>query len=54
MMVTNQEKCSKYADVACEYKLKLDEGLKNTYDKILAYNGSTLITNYGKIFNVNN
>ncbi len=54
MMVTNQEKCSKYADVACDYKLKLDEGLKGTYDKILAYNGSTLITTYGKIFNVVN
>ena len=54
MLITNLEKCSSYVDVACDYKLKLDEGLKNSYDRILAYNGSTLITTYGKIFNVNN
>ena len=54
MKVTNSEECSKYADVNCVYEMALDDKLTEEYDQILAYNGSTLITKYGKIFNVNN
>ena len=54
MKVTNSEECSKYADVNCKYEMALDEKLTEEYDQILTYNGSTLITKYGKIFNVNN
>lgn len=54
MKVTNSDKCYKYADVACKYEIMQDIELTNVMDKILAYNGSTLITTYGKIFNVNN
>ncbi len=50
----NSEQCSKYADVACEYKLQKDEELGLESDNILAYNGGTLITTYGAIFNVSN
>ena len=53
MRVTNSEECSKYADVSCIYEMSLDENLTKEYDQILAYNGSTLITKYGKIFNAN-
>ena len=54
MKVTNSEECSKYADVNCKYEMALDEKLTEEYGQILTYNGSTLITKYGKIFNVNN
>lgn len=52
MQATNKEKCSKYADVVCKYKLKKDATLTEYNDKLLAYNGSLLITDYGKIFSV--
>lgn len=52
MRITNSEKCNKYADVKCNYKLEEDE-IFNTYkDVIISYNGSTLITNYNQMFNV--
>lgn len=50
--VTNLEKCSKFADVACKYKLKEDTTYAKYKDKIIAYNGSTMITNYKKMFSV--
>lgn len=51
MQVTNEDKCSKYADVECKYKLKEDETLTKYYqDKILYYGPSILITTYGKEF----
>lgn len=53
MQITNEEECSKYADVSCKYKLKKDKTLTKHYDYIMAYNGSTLITTYGKTFGVN-
>ena len=53
MQKTNAEECEKYADVECKYSLKEDETLTEYQDKILGYNGSFLITTYGKQFNVN-
>ena len=53
MRKTNAEECEKYADVECKYSLKEDDVLAKYQDKILGYNGSFLITTYGKQFNVN-
>ena len=54
MKVSNSKECSKYADVACKYEMVEDTDLTKVKDRVLAYNGSTLITTYGKIFNVTN
>ena len=54
MKVINSKECYNYADIACQYEMVLDQELQNNYNKILAYNGSNLITSYGMIFNVNN
>lgn len=54
MRVTNSKECSKYADVACKYEMTEDADLTKVMDKVLAFNGSTLITTYGKIFNATN
>lgn len=48
----NQDECSKFADVACEYEMSEDEAYLNHKDQILSFNGSTLITTYGKMFTV--
>lgn len=52
MVISNKESCSKYADVECVYDLKNDVDLLAQKDYISGYNGSLLITNYGKVFNV--
>lgn len=54
MKVTNSEECNKFADVSCEYQMMEDTKLTEVIDRVLAYNGSTLITTYGKVFNVIN
>lgn len=54
MKITNIKECSKYADVACKYEMAEDEDLTKAMNRILAYNGGTLITTYGKIFNATN
>lgn len=52
MVVSNKDSCNKYADVECVYDLKNDVDLLAQKDYISGYNGSLLITNYGKVFNV--
>lgn len=52
MKITNNEKCSKYADVNCEYKMVEDEVFSTYKDVIISYNGNTLITNYKQMFTV--
>lgn len=52
MVVQNKEECTTYADVSCEYKMVLDEGLTKHNDKILGFSGSFLVTTYGKEFTV--
>lgn len=51
MRVTNSSECGKYADVQCTYSMQEDETLATYKDNIIAYNGSTLITDYNQIFN---
>lgn len=54
MQITNYDKCSKYADVSCKYKMKKDSIFEKYNDKIIAYNGNVLITDYNQVFNSNN
>ncbi len=54
MKVMNSSECYNYVDIACQYEMVLDSELQSNYNKILAYNGSNLVTSYGLIFNVNN
>lgn len=50
--VTNAEECSKYADIQCTYAISESESFANWKDRIIAFNGSTLITDYKKVFSV--
>lgn len=52
MIKTNKDECDKYADIECHFELKEDTDLMEYEDYILGYNGKTLITSYGKVFNV--
>jgi len=52
MKGTNMEECQKYADVKCKYELKEDPVFETYKDKILVYNGNTIIATYGKMFSV--
>lgn len=48
----NHDECSKYIDVVCEYTFGKDEYLTAHYDHIMAFNGSRIITDYLKVFNL--
>ena len=52
MKNTNYEKCSKYADVDCKYSLKEEKVFEKYKDRIIAYNGNVLITDYKQTFTV--
>lgn len=52
MLKTNRDECDKYADIVCNFELKEDTDLMKYENYILGYNGHTLITSYGKVFNV--
>lgn len=56
MQATNEEECSKYADVACKYKMKLDETLTEHYvsQKIIYYGPNLILTDYKKQFTPGN
>lgn len=54
MFVTNAKECNKYADVACKYQMNEFTIYSEYKDYFIAYNGSKIITSYGKIFNVEN
>lgn len=46
----NREDCQKYVDVQCQYQFQKDELLTAHMDRIMAYNGNMLITDYLKVF----
>ena len=50
MKITNSKECNKYVDVPCEYELKKDTVLNEYMDRIIAFNGKTIITDYGRVF----
>lgn len=56
MQATNQEECSKYADVTCKYKMKFDETITEYYNnnKIIYYGPTMVLTDYGKQFTPGN
>ena len=54
MIVSNSSDCTKYADVKCKYEMKEDSIFEKYNDKIIAYNGNVLITDYKQVFNLNN
>lgn len=52
MRISNYKKCSKYADIICKYSIVDDKTLNKYKDRIIIYNGSSLITDYNQVFNV--
>jgi hypothetical protein len=54
MKITNYDKCSKYVDIDCKYNLEEDTTFNKYKDRIIAFNGSVLITDYKQIFTVSN
>ena len=48
----NYAECSRYADVACDYRMMESASFAEYGDYILAYNGAMIITTYGKTFTV--
>ena len=54
MRVTNYDECSKYADIPCRYAISEDQLIIDYRDRIIAFNGSTLITDYKQMFSVVN
>ena len=52
MKAINVEECSKFADVACSYQMMESTVFEENRDYIVAYNGSTVITSYKKVFTV--
>ena len=48
----NRKECNDYIDVDCQYSFAEDATLTKHYDRKLAYNGSTLNTDYLKVFRV--
>jgi len=52
MKAINYSDCSKYADVSCIYEMQKDEVINKYKDRIIAYNGKTVITDYKQIFTI--
>ncbi|MBQ3297503.1 MAG: hypothetical protein IJG97_01720 [Bacilli bacterium] len=52
MRITNSSECKKYADIECKYKMEEDSLFEEYKDRIIVYNGSSLITDYKQVFNV--
>ena len=52
MHITNKE-CTKYADVTCVFALEEDEIFIDYKERILAFNGSMILTDYNQIFTIN-
>ena len=52
MRIINSSECKKYADIECKYKMEEDSLFEEYKDRIIVYNGSSLITDYKQIFNV--
>ena len=50
MKASNEKECTKFADVPCQYTMLESEEYLNYKDKVVAFNGSTLITDYSQVF----
>ena len=51
MMVQNPEDCQ-YPDIPCDYQMEEDELFNKYGNRIIVFNGSTLITDYKKVFSL--
>lgn len=52
MKKMNGEECDKFVDISCKYELVEDSSLMEYKRYISGFDGSMLITNYGKVFNI--
>ena len=52
MRIINAEECSKYVDVGCQFEMKEDTIYEQYKDRIIAFNGVDLITDYKQMFSV--
>ena len=52
MKIKNYDECSKYADIQCQFEMMEDPIFEQYKDRIITYNGSTLITDYHLMFSV--
>ena len=52
--IINSDECSKYADIQCKYKLEEDKAYLEFKDRVIAYNGNFLMTDYKQTFVVAN
>ncbi len=52
MKASNVDECSKFADIQCSYQMVESPVFEEYSDSILAYNGSTVITSYKKVFSI--
>ena len=50
--IKNFDECSKYADIECQFELQEDPIFEQYKDRIISFNGSTLITDYKMTFTV--
>lgn len=52
MKMKNGDECTKYAGLDCQFEMTEDPIFEKYADRIVAYNGSVLITDYKKMFSV--
>ena len=52
LMITNSDKCKKYADIPCRFKMKKDPIFDEYRENIIMFNGSSLLTNYKQMFTI--
>ena len=54
MRIKNSNECKKYADILCDYEMAEDSLFEEYKDRIITFNGTTLITDYKRMFTVAN
>ncbi len=52
LRMSNADQCTKYADIRCEFQMQEDPIFEQYKDRIITYNGSMLVVDYGKTFSV--
>ena len=52
MKINNEEMCKKYAGITCKFNMVEDDIFEKYENRIITFNGSTLITDYKLIFTV--
>jgi len=52
MRMKNPEECLKFADIECQFEMREDPIFEEYKDRIISFNGATLITDYKMMFTV--